>query len=91
MACSNGNKMVTTTDALNGEIVSDGTHFYCIGTPTNKIHKLDVSGATVETVTLGGGVLFSSNLFHSRALPENYGEGLDGRLIHVCFGSGELT
>lgn len=35
-------------------------------------------------------VLFPSRLFHSRAIPENYGAGNDARLIQVVFGRGEL-
>jgi hypothetical protein len=33
-------------------------------------------------------VLFRASLFHARALPDNYGEGEDARLIQICFGTG---
>jgi hypothetical protein len=36
-------------------------------------------------------VLFSADLFHSRAIPENYGAGDDARLIQVVFGTGALA
>ena len=36
-------------------------------------------------------VLFKSSLFHSRAIPENYGAGDDARLIQVCFGTGAFV
>lgn len=36
-------------------------------------------------------VLFSSTLFHSRALRENYGHGDDARLIQLVFGRGDLS
>jgi hypothetical protein len=31
-------------------------------------------------------VIFRSDLFHSRALPGNYGQGVDARLVQVVFG-----
>lgn len=31
-------------------------------------------------------VVFRSDLFHSRALPDNYGQGADARLVQVVFG-----
>ncbi len=36
-------------------------------------------------------VLFSSSLFHSRALRHNYGRGDNARLIQCIFGSGDLS
>lgn len=33
-------------------------------------------------------VLFRSGLFHARALPDNFGDGDDSRLIQICFGTG---
>jgi Family of unknown function (DUF6445) len=38
----------------------------------------------------GRALLFPSNQFHSRAIPENYGTGEDARLIQVVFGIGTL-
>lgn len=35
-------------------------------------------------------LLFPSNYYHSRAIPENYGVGESARLIQVMFGKGEL-
>jgi hypothetical protein len=35
-------------------------------------------------------VLFPSSYFHSRAIPENWGEGDDARLTQVVFGTGVL-
>lgn len=35
-------------------------------------------------------VLFQAALFHARAIPENYGEGDESRLIQIVFGNGEL-
>lgn len=35
-------------------------------------------------------VTFPAGLFHSRAILENYGTGLDGRLIQVVFSEGDL-
>lgn len=35
-------------------------------------------------------VLFPANLFHSRAIPENFGAGESARLIQVIFSSGAL-
>ena len=35
-------------------------------------------------------VLFPARYFHSRAIPENYGEGDDARLLQVVFGTGKL-
>lgn len=35
-------------------------------------------------------LLFNARLFHSRAIPENYGEGDGARLIQVMFGTGRL-
>lgn len=37
-------------------------------------------------------LLFSSGLFHARAIPENYGTDRDSaRLLQICFGTGEFT
>lgn len=33
-------------------------------------------------------VLFRANLFHARALRDNYGAGDESRLIQICFGTG---
>lgn len=35
-------------------------------------------------------IVFPAPYFHSRAIPENWGTGLDGRLIQLCFGKGVL-
>lgn len=35
-------------------------------------------------------VVFPSSYFHSRAIPENWGEGDDARLVQVVFGTGVL-
>lgn len=35
-------------------------------------------------------VLFPSRYFHSRALPMNWGAGLDARLVQILFGTGSL-
>lgn len=36
-------------------------------------------------------LMFSSELFHSRAIVANYGAGENARLVQVVFGKGELT
>jgi hypothetical protein len=35
-------------------------------------------------------IVFPAPYFHSRAIVENWGEGLDGRLIQIAFGRGEI-
>lgn len=35
-------------------------------------------------------IVFPAPYFHSRAIGENWGEGLDGRLIQIAFGRGEI-
>ncbi len=35
-------------------------------------------------------VLFPSSFFHSRAIPENWGEGDEARLTQVTFGTGDV-
>jgi hypothetical protein len=38
----------------------------------------------------GRAVLFPADLFHSRSIPDNYGNGDDARLVQVVFGIGRL-
>jgi len=39
---------------------------------------------------LGRALVFAAKRFHSRTLPQNYGNGADARLVQVVFGSGAL-
>ena len=44
---------------------------------------------TVEAV-FNRAILFPAPYFHSRAIFDNWGAGLDARLIQLCFGTGSL-
>lgn len=35
-------------------------------------------------------LVFTSSLYHARAIPENYGEGDNARLLQLVFGTGDL-
>lgn len=76
-------------DTKTGEVASVETNAHAEGERWNEPGRFEV--ATHVAAKFNRCVVFSSALFHSRALFDNYGTaGKDARLIQIVFGTGSL-